>query len=116
MEDIESLKGLVSAAKKDKRILKGLKNLAVKAQMFEEATYLRSMEKELFPCSQEQKDAKELSVLLKDLFSMVELNIEESTCWLINETIKLHNEKGGEFSIHDAVGLKFKRKDLFEIE
>jgi hypothetical protein len=77
---------------------------------------LRDIEKEVFPETEDVKLAKERAKKLNVSFRMVELNISEDVCWLISETLKMHNEKQGEFSIQDAIKLRLKMEELFLTE
>ncbi len=104
---------LVESAKKNRKAFKRLKEAVVGCQQFELAAELREIEKEIFPETDESKKAKYDAKNLHNAFAMVELGIEEGTCWLINETIKSYNEKGGDFSIRDASILMRKRDEIF---
>lgn len=104
---------LIEAAKKNRKGFNRLKNAVVTCQQFELASQLRDIEKEAFPETEEVKLAKEQAKKLNLAFRMVELNISEDVCWLIAETLKMHNEKQGEFSIDDAVKLRCKKEELF---
>ena len=44
---------------------------------------------------------------------MVELNVPEDVCFLIDEAMKLYNKKKGKFDCEDAVNLIVKRKEIF---
>ncbi len=113
MNKMESLvTQMIDEAKKDKRKLISLKNMAVKGMQFELAAELRGMEKELFPESPEEKKAKEISLL----FRMVELNVSDDVCWIIYQAIKMHDKMKGKFSIKEACELIEKRKSIFNIE
>jgi hypothetical protein len=105
---------LIEKAKTDKKLLRQLKNAAVRGQDFELASQLREMETELFPRSQEAKDAKAKASDLSLLFRMIELNVAESTCWLLSETLSLHQKKKGKFDLKDAAALVARKKELFE--
>jgi hypothetical protein len=107
---------LIEAAKKNRKGFNRLKNAVVTCQQFELASQLRDIEKEAFPETEEVKLAKEQAKKLNLAFRMVELNISEDVCWLIAATLKMHNEKQGEFSIHDAVKLMLKKEELFLTE
>ena len=111
----ELLKGMLDAAKKDKKQFIALKNLAVKCQQFELACKIRELEKELFPETEEERKAKDLSKEINNLFSMVGLNVTPDVCWLVYETIKMHSKKKGKFSLKDAVELVSMKEKLFTI-
>lgn len=108
------LEQMLEAAKKDKKHFLALKNLAVKCQQFELACKMREIEKELFPETEEEKEAKELAKEINLVLRMVELNVSDDVCWLISETIKVHSKMKGKFSIKEASELIVKRKTLFD--
>lgn len=107
---------LIEAAKKNHKGLIRLKDAAITCQQFELAAELRIIERETFPETEEAKLAKERAKGLNLAFRMVELNISEDVCWLIEETLKVLNEKKGEFSIDDAVKLQSRKEELFLTE
>lgn len=109
------LNDLLEKAKKDKRTLVFLKNAAVRSQMFDLASQLRTMETELFPKTDEQKAAENIGKEMDTALRMVNVNAGEPTSWLIYKTFLKFQELGGEFSIKDAVALKFEMKHLFEL-
>jgi hypothetical protein len=103
----------IEVSKKDRKTFNRLKNAVVTGQQFELACALRDIEKDVFPESEETKEAKETARKINTLFRMVDLNVNEDTCWLIYESIKLHEKKKGKFSLEDAVNLKVKKDELF---
>lgn len=103
----------IEVAKKDRKTFARLKNAVVTGQQFELAVALRDIEKEAFPESEETNEAKETARKINTLFRMVDLNVSEDVCWLIYESIKLHDKKRGKFSLEDAVSLKAKKDELF---
>lgn len=107
---------LLERAKKDKKKLIALKNMAVKCQDFELASKLREMEVEYFPETESIKQEKKEASELCRVFQMVELNVSADLCWLISNTIKVYSEKKGEFALSDAMELIFKKKELYEGE
>lgn len=112
--ETELLVNMFNAAKKDKKTFLAFKNLVVKTQQFELACTVREIEKELFPETEEEKQAKEIATKLNLAFRMVELNVTEPVCWLISETIKMYDKMGGNFSIAEASELIVKSKRLFD--
>ncbi len=105
---------LIEKVKQNKTTFRKLKELTVDCQQYELAANLREIEKELFPESEEVKQAKETASKLNLLFRMVDINVPEDLCWLINETIRKRNELGDDkFSIQDASDLVIKRKRIF---
>jgi hypothetical protein len=107
---------LIEAAKKNRKGFNRLKNAVVVCQQFELASQLREIEKEAFPETEEVVAAKAEAKKLNIAFRMVDLNINEATCWLIDQTIKMRNEKHSDFSVDDAVKLRLKVDELYESE
>lgn len=105
---------LFEKAKINKSVLRNLKMASLKAQIFELGAHLRDIENNNFPETEEQKDAKKKAKELHNAFMLVELNINEGTCWLLAETIKKYNKKRSNFSINDAVEIMVKKQRLFE--
>lgn len=110
------LSQMMVAAKKDKKQFLALKNLAVKCQQFELAANIRELEKELFPETEEEKQAKGKAKEINLVLRMVELNVSEDICWLIYETLKMHSKMKGKFSIRQSTALVVKRKEIFNID
>lgn len=110
------LRALYEKSKENKKAFNNVKQLAVKCQMFELAARLREEEKTLFPETEEVKNAKQEAKRLNIIFRMVDLNIPESACWIILETVKVYNEKGVSFSIDEASALKCKQQNIFSEE
>jgi hypothetical protein len=104
---------LLKEAKKSKKSLGELRTLARHLQMNEFADKLRELESKLFPESKEYKEAHERAKKLNLLFRMVELNIPESVCWTVSETLKVYNRKKGNFDLLDATKLIDKKNELF---
>ena len=105
---------LLNAAKTNKKGLLKLKDAIVANQQYELAGKIRDIEKELFPPSDEEIQAKKLGEELNLLFRMVDLNIADDVCWIIFQAVQLHLKKKGKFSIQEASDLTVKRKRLFE--
>lgn len=112
----ELLMQMLEKAKTDKSAFRALKNTAVKCQLFELAGQLREMEKELFPETEEVKKAKERAEKVNLVFRMVELNVSDQACWLIDQTLEMFKKKKGKFSIEDAVDLKCQAQKIFDEE
>ena len=104
---------LFEEAKKSKKNLVKLKSTALHCQMFELAAKLRDLELELYPNSEEYNLAYEQAKNTNILFRMVGLNVPESVCWLVEETLKVHKKKKGKFDLLDASKLVAKKNDLF---
>ena len=111
----ELLNSIIEATKKDKRLFRKIKIAAVESQNYELACNLRAFEKENWPETEEIKYAKERAGKLNVLFRMVEVNAPEHTCWLIDQAIKRHSEKNGEFSLKDAAELTAEYNRIFDL-
>ena len=107
------MQSLLDEAKKSKSNLVKLKSVAVKFGLFELGAKLREMENDLFPESEELKCAQEQAKKANLLFRMVDLNISEANCWLIEETLKMYNKKKSNFLLTDAVDLTLKKNELY---
>ncbi len=112
----ELLIQMLEKAKTDKKSLRFLKTSAVNLQLFELAAGLREMEKDFFPETEEVKKAKERAKEINLIFRMVELNVSEEICWLIDEVIRLHTKKKGKLSMDEAIKLVAKKDELFNDE
>jgi hypothetical protein len=106
-------KKLIELAKTNKRGLIKLKNACVVIGEFEFASKLRDIEREYFPVTEEQIKAKKRAEKLNLLFRMVELNIPEDKCWLIDKALEEYKKKKGKFSVEDGLELRKKHIDLF---
>lgn len=104
---------LIEKAKKNRKGMKRLKDAIVTCQHYELATKIREIEREVFPETDEVIKAKEDAKKLNLIFRMVDLDITHDTCYLIEQTLKMHREKGGDFSIEDAVALRLKNEEIF---
>lgn len=104
---------MLEAAKKDKASFLALKQLTVKCQQFELAAAVRELEKELFPESEEVKQAKSKAAKLSTALAMVDLNVPDDVCWLISEVFDVYSKMGGNFSIDEAVELRLKGERIF---
>lgn len=103
---------LLKAAKKDKKALVEIKNLAVKLKELEIASQIMGLEKELFPETKEQIEAKKLARDLKGALSMVDLNVEDSVCWVMFQTFNKFKKVGSNFSIKDSAVI-MTEQDMF---
>jgi hypothetical protein len=104
---------MLEAAKKDKASFIALKNLTIKCQQFELSVAVKELEKELFPETEEIKQAKVKAAKLSTALSMVELRVDNDVCWLISEVFEAYAKLGGTFSIEDAVELRLKKERIF---
>lgn len=106
---------LIEAARKDRKLLKDLKELAVRYKQYELGCDLRNMEKEAFPETEEVKEAKEYASKVNMAFRMIDLNAtNEKACWLLAKTVKAYEEKKGKFSLKDAAELSAQADRLFD--
>jgi hypothetical protein len=112
----KQLMQMLEETKKNKKAFRWLKNVAVRTQQFELAASLRQIENENFPETEETKKAKKRAKDLNFLFRMVDLNVPEKMCWMLDELIKAYDKKKGKFSIDDAVTINYKNKDIFDLD
>jgi len=105
---------LLEKAKRDKRAFKKLKELSVDTQHFLLATELRAIERDLFPESEEVKEAKVRASKLNLLFRMIELSVSDHTAWMIEQAIIFDIKNPGQFSLRDAESLMDKTKRIFD--
>ena len=112
----ELILNMFESAKADRTKLIEMKVFAVKLQQYELASKLRELECELFPLSKEDKELKSRATDVAQALKMCELNATISTAFVLDATIKLLNEKGGEFSLKDAAKIISKKKELFATE
>jgi hypothetical protein len=110
---MDSMKQLLESASKDLNTLNELKNLAVKTGNYELGAKCRELEKELFPETEEEINAKAKAKELKLLFEMVQLNIEPEVCFRIFSALEVFRKKKGKFDIKDAADIMNKSKSLF---
>ena len=103
---------LENASKKLETLLE-LKNFAVKVGNYELGAKCREIELEKFPVTQEETDAEEEAEKLNLVFRMVELGIDNPTCYRIAKTLELYRKKKGKFDIADASKIVVDSKRLF---
>jgi len=107
------LLNLFESAKKDKKKFNTLKKLAIDCQLFQLSAELRDIERDLFPESEEYKQARLTANELDVVFRMINLTVNDSVKWLISETLKIHKKKRGKFSLSDAAILLAKKNAIF---
>ncbi len=107
---------LLESAKKNRKGLNRLKIAVVTLQQFEMAAKLREIENEAFPETEEVRDAKAHARSLRKALAIVGIEVSEAGAWLVEQTIKLYNEKQGRFSIDDATTLRCKQEEIFNME
>ena len=103
---------LKNASKKLETLLE-LKKFAVKVGNYELGAKCREIELEKFPVTEEETKAKEEAEKLNLVFRMVELGIDEPTCYRIAKTLELYRKKKGKFDIADASKIVVDSKRLF---
>jgi hypothetical protein len=100
---------------KDHKAIRLFKLSAINCQSYELAAHIREIEKELFPESEEAKQAKQDGTDILNVLGMVKINVQDKKiAWLIKKTIKCHSKKKGKFSLKDAADLQTKAEKLFE--
>lgn len=100
---------LLDKCKTDKKSLKVLKNLSVDLQLYDLGAELRRIEKELFPESKEEKQAKEIQIAMQ----MVEVNASVEIAFVLGKLFDKIHEKGKEFSLKDAAEILAEKQKLF---
>lgn len=109
----ELLKQLIEKSKTNRKVFNQIKNVAITLGEFELASQLREMELEAFP---ETEEVKQMRIEIKQLtrtFALMGMTLDDHTSWLVNETVKLYNQKGGELSLEDATKLLTLRDQLY---
>ena len=109
------LESLLLRARTDKDTLIALKNAAVSSQHYELAASFRSLEKELYPQTEEEKLAYSKAKEYETLFRMLGLSIDEPTSWLIGEAVSLLNENKGDVTLKETSALQSKFHKIFNI-
>jgi hypothetical protein len=106
---------LLEKASKKLETLLELKKFAVKVSDYELGAKCREIELEKFPVTEEETNAQEEAEKLNLVFRMVELGIDEPTCYRIARTLELYKKKKGKFDIKDASKIVVDSKRLFLI-
>ena len=104
--DQKVIEQLLEAANKDVTLLRKLKVAAKEAGLLELSLTLRGIELQNFPQSDEEKKEREQAKSLNTLFRMVDLNIPEDVCWVINKTMQRYKIRRGNFDLKDAVEIR----------
>lgn len=104
---------LIAEAKKDRKKLHDLFKSVLACQQYELAAQLRDIERKEFPESQKIKSIKEKAWRMSDVLSLVGLDIDSGTCWLIAETLKAYDKNEGKLTKEDVAALHAKKKELF---
>jgi hypothetical protein len=104
---------LLTNASKSVKTLIELKNFAVKIGNYDLGAKCRELEKELFPETEEELQAKQTGKELNELFSMVNLNIDPKICVTIFRTLDVYKKKKNKFDIKDASKIRCEIDKLF---
>ena len=97
------LKSLLESASKDVKKLNELKNLAVKLGQYELGAECRRLEKELFPITEEETQAKERYKEIELVLRMVEVGFNgQKVYYKIDKALELFRKKKGKFDLIDA--------------
>lgn len=104
---------MLEEAKKDRTQLRQLKIMSVKMKQFELAANIRDIEVQICPEEKQYRIERENAAKLNLVFRMVDLNVPESACWLINATLKKYWKRRGNFDIRDSVDLIAKKNEIF---
>ena len=98
-----NIEDLLERASKDVKSLNELKNLAVKLQLYELGAKCREIEKELFPETEEQIEAKARYKEIELVLRMVEVGFtSQKVYYKIDKTLELFRKKKGKFDLKDA--------------
>lgn len=116
METGKMFSQLIEAAKKNRKGFLMLKTAVATCQQFELAAHLRDIEKQVFPETEETKQAKALAGELELALRMVQLKIAPDICWLIYQTFKEFDNRKEKFAIDDATKLMFEWQNIFLTE
>ncbi len=98
-----NIEDLLERASKDVKSLNELKNLAVKFQLYELGAKCREIEKELFPETEEEIEAKKRCKEIDLVLRMVEVGFtSQKVYYKIDKTLELLRKKKGKFDLKDA--------------
>lgn len=113
-EKTVNIERLFEDIKKNKKAFSLLKSAAIMAQSFEQAAHIRDMDKQLFPKTSEENEAKKLAEDALLLFKMVGFDLQEQSAWLLYQSVIEHQKLQGQFSIKDACALTDKAINIFQ--
>lgn len=100
----------------DKKLLNQFKNLLVKCQKYELAASVREVEKEKFPETDEEKEAKNLVREYRNVLGMVKIETEDQTIYTIAKVMDLYRKKKGKMNIEDCAKIIATAKEIFSKE
>ena len=95
------LERLVDRSKTDRKLLVALKQLAVRSQSYELAAELREVEIIHFSDTEEIKKLREKADLIRRVFQMADMNVDERTCMKIELLINIVNNLKDGTSLED---------------
>jgi hypothetical protein len=101
------LEDLVKRSKTDRKLLVALKQLAVRSQSYELAADLRELEHIEFPDTEEIKKLREKADLIRRVFQMADMNVDERTCMKIELLMNIVNDLKDGTSLEDIVKVNF---------
>ena len=111
------LKQLLESASKDLRTLNELKNLAVKLGQYELGAECRRLEKELYPETDEEIQAKERYKEIELVLRMVEVGFtSKKVYYKIDKALELFKKKKGKFDLKDAAKIISDANRIFKRE
>lgn len=111
--EVSKLLPIVNSALKSKEGIKSLKTLAVKLKHYEEASWIREVEKASFPETEELMDAKRKVHQLSIFFRLMDINAGEHAIFCISEALELYATKKGDLNVNDAAKIKEKANEFF---
>ena len=111
------LKNLLESASKDMKTLNELKNLAVKLGQYELGAECRRLEKELYPETDEEIQAKERYKEIELILRMVEVGFNgKKVYYKIDKALELFKKKKGKFDLKDAAKIISDANRIFKRE
>lgn len=110
----QNIETFLEKIKTDRSALNAFKNIAVKLKDYEIASRIREIQTENFPEKEEDILIKNKIRTLVSTLKMVDINIgDEKLLYVIYETIKVYEEKLGDFSMKDANEIIARKNDLY---
>ena len=111
------LKSLLESASKDVKTLNELKNFAVKLGQYELGAECRRLEKELYPETDEEVQAKERYKEIELVLRMVEVGFtSKKVYYKIDKALELFKKKKGKFDLKDAAKIISDANRIFKRE
>ena len=111
------LQNLLESASRDLKTLNELKNIAVKLGQYELGAECRRLEKELYPETDEEVQAKERYKEIELVLRMVEVGFtSKKVYYKIDKALELFKKKKGKFDLKDAAKIISDANLLFKRE